>query len=287
MSHKNIINKKDCLLVLIGLIILLCIGTLYDYQIAQALFSPNHLFGIILAGYGYLPAIVCMAIGGILLIITAKTHKQVGKILCYIFGVIFQIAALTVMTIEPMLYIENMNIILSLVIGILLVGSCDYLIIKYTKDTDTKVLNKFIIVMLGVMLTEVIVINVIKVPWARPRMRLIVEHVDVQFQPWYIIGSGLKEQLISTGIASDEFKSFPSGHTGNAACAILLCLLPLICTKLKGKERLLFWSGVILTLLVAYSRMILGAHFLTDVTIGMGVTFVIAYIIVHCVYKKE
>ena len=93
--------------------------------------------------------------------------------------------------------------------------------------------------------------------------------------------------MIYTGIASDEFKSFPTDHTGNAACAILLCLLPLICTKLKGKERPLFWSGVILTLLVAYSRMILGAHFLTDVTIGMGVTFVIAYIIVHCVYKKE
>ena len=81
--------------------------------------------------------------------------------------------------------------------------------------------------------------------------------------------------------------SFPSGHTGNAACALLLGVLPVICQKLKGKENLLFFIGVIFTLIVAFSRIIVGAHFLTDVTIGMSVTFLIEVIFVYKLWKKD
>ena len=173
MKYKNIFVKKDCLFIFIGLFVMLCVGTLYDYQISEAIYNPNSLFGIIFASFGQLPAMLCMAIGGILLIITAKTHKTVGKILCYIFGVLLQIFAVFAIAMDPVLYIENMNIILSLFIGIVFVILCDYFIMKYTKDIDVKELNKMIIILLGVMLCEIILINVLKVPWARPRMRLI------------------------------------------------------------------------------------------------------------------
>ena len=48
----------------------------------------------------------------------------------------------------------------------------------------------------------------------------------------------MKNYLMALGVAAEEFKSFPSGHTGNAACAILLVILPLVCQKLKGKENI-------------------------------------------------
>ena len=64
-------------------------------------------------------------------------------------------------------------------------------------------------------------------------------------------------------------------------------VLPVICQKLKGKENLLFFIGVIFTLTVAFSRIIVGAHFLTDVTIGMSVTFLIEVIFVYKLWKKD
>lgn len=136
------------------------------------------------------------------------------------------------------------------------------------------------------MFLEMIIINIIKIPWARPRMRMITAQNQV-FQPWWVIGSDMKDHLMALGIAAEEFKSFPSGHTGNAACALLLGVLPVICQKLKGKENLLFFIGVIFTLTVAFSRIIVGAHFLTDVTIGMSVTFLIEVIFVYKLWKKD
>ena len=118
-------------------------------------------------------------------------------------------------------------------------------------------------------------------------MRMIVQQPFASFQPWWIIGSDMKNHLMALGVAAEEFKSFPSGHTGNAACAILLVILPLVCQKLKGKENILFFIGIIFTLIVAFSRIIMGAHFLTDVTIGMSVTLIIEMLLIHILWKKE
>lgn len=52
-----------------------------------------------------------------------------------------------------------------------------------------------------------------------------------------------EKKLMAEGVSSDEFRSFPSGHTACAACAMLIGLLP---TLRKGKEkrtRLLFILG--------------------------------------------
>ncbi len=186
---------------------------------------------------------------------------------------------------DPMLYIPHMSIVLSLIIAVILVGVVNFIMLKLTQDANRQQIKKVIILFIGVMFLEMIIINIIKIPWARPRMRMITAQNQV-FQPWWVIGSDMKDHLMALGIAAEEFKSFPSGHTGNAACALLLGVLPVICQKLKGKENLLFFIGVIFTLTVAFSRIIVGAHFLTDVTIGMSVTFLIEVIFVYKLWKK-
>ena len=115
---------------------------------------------------------------------------------------------------------------------------------------------------------------------------MISSRHDVSFQPWWVIGNAMKEQLLTLGVASEEFKSFPSGHTANTACAMLLCVLPLLNRKLKGKENLLFFIGVCFTFLVALSRIIMGAHFLTDVVTGMAISLVIQMIMARVIFKN-
>lgn len=117
-------------------------------------------------------------------------------------------------------------------------------------------------------------------------MRMISSRHDVSFQSWWVIGNTMKDQLMALGVASEEFKSFPSGHTANAACAMLLCVLPLLNSHLEGKENLLFFIGVCFTFFVALSRIIMGAHFLTDVVTGMAISLVIQMIMARVIFKN-
>ena len=122
-----------------------------------------------------------------------------------------------------------------------------------------------------------LLINIIKVPWGRVRMRLIVSTGNESyFTNWWQAGTALKKRLVAAGVSSDEFRSFPSGHTACAACAMLLTLLPTLYRRLHDKEPLFMAIGAGWTLLGAFSRLRMGAHFLSDVsvsallTIGLG-----------------
>ena len=104
-------------------------------------------------------------------------------------------------------------------------------------------------------------------------MRLIASTGNASyFTPWWKAGSALKNQLVAEGVSSDEFRSFPSGHTACAACAMLVALLPTVSKLFKGKEKRLGLLGCLWTAIVAFSRLRMGAHFLTDVTMAWLVT---------------
>ena len=283
----KIFNKKNCLSIGIFLTILMLIGSFLDYQISSTLYNPNSIFGIFFASYGQLPAMLCICIGGTLLIRVSQSCQSFIKGLCFILGILLNVLAIAGISLDPMLYISHMSIGLSIMIAIVIVMIGDIVSFKISKDTPKNELKKIILLLLGTTFLELLIINIIKIPWSRPRMRMIVQQPFASFQPWWIIGSHMKNHFMALGVAAEEFKSFPSGHTGNAACAILLVILPLVCQKLKGKENILFFIGIIFTLIVAFSRIIMGAHFLTDVTIGMSVTLIIEMLLIHILWKKE
>lgn len=282
-----IYKKKYCIIIGIVLLSLMIIGSFFDYQISQFLYNQNNVFGIFLASYGQLPAMLCFAVGGTLLLHMLDKHKKIEMGLCYFFAVFLNLFAVLGITMDPMLYIQGMPIFVSLVIAIAIVGFIDVLVYRVSKGASKETIKKIIILVLTVVFIELIVINIVKIPWARPRMRMISSRSDASFQPWWIVGSQMKSQLMALGVASEEFKSFPSGHTANAACAMLLCVLPMLNTKLRGKEDLLFFVGVLFAFLVAFSRIIMGAHFVTDVVVGMSVSFIIQIIVVRILFKHQ
>ena len=67
---------------------------------------------------------------------------------------------------------------------------------------------------------------------------------------------------------SDAFRSFPSGHTSAAGLSIALVLLPDLFEKLKKYKVWFYVAPITYTLLVALSRIIVKAHFLSDVLAG-------------------
>lgn len=118
-------------------------------------------------------------------------------------------------------------------------------------------------------------------------MRLVAVDDRAYFMPWWQPGKTLRDTLVDAGVAAEEFKSFPSGHTANASSMMLLCLLPHLSTKLHGKQNILFLIAVIWTSLVAASRIVMGAHYLTDTTVGFATGFIIFIVLCRLLFPPH
>lgn len=287
MKNTNLFEKKPLRIVGVCLISFMLIGTFFDYQISSVLYHPENLFGIVFASYGQVPAMLCLSIAGALLVVLAQPYSVLKKLITYVFALALSLMAIMMTALDPMIYIDEMPFWLSLIIAILLVSLVDILIVKCAKDAKREDIKKIIILLVCTMFLSMLLINMIKIPWGRPRMRMISVTPDAVFQPWWMFGSSAKEHFMALGITAEEFKSFPSGHSGNAACAMLLGVLPLLNNRLRGKETLLFLAGFIFALMVAFSRLTMGAHFLTDITVGIGVTLLIEVCFVRLLWKNN
>ena len=102
-------------------------------------------------------------------------------------------------------------------------------------------------------------------------MRLVASDSRVPFMPWWNPDPSLRDPFVVCGTALDEFKSFPSGHTANASALMLLSLLPQLHPSLASRRHLLFTAGFSWTALVALSRIVTGAHYLTDTVMGFTI----------------
>ena len=124
----------------------------------------------------------------------------------------------------------------------------------------------------------------------RPRYRFLVSSGELPFYSWWEsykeykqfikdnIGQEIAGVTMTEDILKEEFKSFPSGHSGSGA--ILMLFLPyasMVFNKLKGKETLLFYIGFAWSILMAFARMLAGAHYLTDVSMGALIVMVVYF----------
>lgn len=283
-SLRKVYGKHNICIVFAVLVMLMIVGSFADYAFSQAVYNQQNAFGIALAAFGEMPALLAVLISGIFLIIGRNKDKK-GTAIAQLVGGILLVALGTFIGIFiPTVHISNT--IMAALIGLLLVTATAYFAIRITKSAEREMLIKVAIIFILAALGNMIIINIIKIPWGRPRMRLISEEVEAVFQGWWVVGSSAKTKLIEAGISSDEFKSFPSGHTANAAVAMCLPLFALLTDKLKGKETMLFIIGAAWGVLVALSRIIMGAHFITDTTIGFAATYAIILISVYYVLFK-
>ena len=101
------------------------------------------------------------------------------------------------------------------------------------------------------------------------------------FTRWYVRNGQPDEAIINKFIAeypgaSDAFKSFPSGHTCAAGMSYALIMLPdVVDFKHKKAGKIACWvTPIVITMLVAISRIVVGAHYMSDVTLGGTFAFV-------------
>ena len=80
-------------------------------------------------------------------------------------------------------------------------------------------------------------------------------------------------------------KSFASGHTAHAAIGLMLAGLPAAAFKEKPSRRcVVFWAAAAVAALVAFGRIVIGAHFLSDVSCGFALVLALECLAAHIAY---
>lgn len=271
MDRENPLPEKR---VLLGtgafLSIMMVIGSFWDYPISQAIYDPSNPFGLFFAAFGEYPAALGFAAGGAMLLSARNREKRLVGVLQIIGGCWFVLSGAAMAAMLPKGYLD-IPAVLSGGIGLICTALTVWGVARLCRGADRRTVIRVAAVFLLVIFADILVVNLIKIPWGRARMRLVAADDRAYFMPWWQPGKALRDTLVAAGVAAEEFKSFPSGHTANASSLMLLCLLPQLSAKLAGRQTTLFLIGLVWTGLVAASRIVMGAHYLTDTIAGFAV----------------
>lgn len=271
---ERLVARHDWVAVTVLLAIGFVTGSFVDYDLSLALYDPANLYGQVFAMYGMLPLAMTFAMAGALYFrCIDRTLGGARVALLAAMGVIMNVGALYACAHEPVLESADPQWAAFLV-HVVAAAVTDLVVLRAVRGASRSAILRYACLCTFVLALEILLVNVIlKNLWGRPRMRMISVTPDATFQPWWVVGSDMKQTLMAAGVDKEEFRSFPSGHSASAACAMLFAALPAVKSCWLARRELFFWIPAAFMLVVCFSRIFAGAHFLTDVCAGAGITF--------------
>lgn len=135
------------------------------------------------------------------------------------------------------------------------------------------------LIMLLVSCSSFVCVQVVKHVVGRVRFRALDETYS-EFTNFLTI----KEFL--GGLNGDNHKSFPSGHTASAACLLTCSLIPLKLSKNKWMPLITLGLSFLYVIMIALSRVFMGAHYASDVLFGFAFTSA-CYIVCYVIFVKK
>jgi membrane-associated phospholipid phosphatase len=291
--------KKTVLCFTFGVLALFVLGTFFDLAIAGAVYNPGHLFPRLFQLAGALPQygiiIAAPAMIGAFLYANRAALKPAPAF--FTAALALAVTALNIdhiiVEIEEHIALPramSIAIILAMLAGCFLV-SYRYLTGVWTiarradgSAVSRKILSPdaanvqnadaanfadalFIVALIGLAacFAGSLVVDSIKTQWGRQRY-FTMDDAPSQFTPWY------EPVAEPEAPATDDFKSFPSGHSFSAMLALWFALfprfIPLPAKRKRTWTHALFAAALIFALLTMFSRLVYGRHFLSDVTAG-------------------
>ncbi|MEN8242598.1 MAG: phosphatase PAP2 family protein [Chloroflexota bacterium] len=266
----------------IAVLLVLAFGTI-DYNVSVNLVNRDSIWAEFFNMFGEAPFLV-----GLLAFVAALYggRKRSNKILNIVYSILtfpFLLLFTFGLVQAPFRYRyefvesgipQNMQT-LTYVLTLILFAGVVYAVFKIKPETFRKYRRAAGIVALLVV-TEIILVNVLKSIWARPRMRSM-ESFE-QFKYWWQING-------PAAITEEELKSFPSGHTANAFVMVaFLSFLDRNKTKLYRNFAIFALAWGVLT---GISRVVLGAHFLSDVVFSGYLTVMLYFLFEKLINKNK
>lgn len=250
------------------------VGSFIDQALSNAVFSRDNAFGLTMSAIGTIPGYMILAVlGGGFFALGFKDYKKVYRVFLYIIGVLCAGVAIFFTGREffgPNGFTDAAPKIIGYIITTPIAGGCFYLGYRLTKKSNTPYLWLiFAVAAICIFFALVPGVTMIKAIFHRPRFRTLTLYEGIEFHNWWQRCANYKDLMAEYGVISEEFKSFPSGHAGASAVFMLgVCLLPLIDKKYEKLVLPLFYGGLAWVLLVSFTRILVGAHFLSDVSMG-------------------
>ena len=284
---------------------LFTLATFFDYQISEAIarltpgeYLSNNPFGKFFEVVGEAP--LYLIVGFSAVILARASLKIKSKPWAYILFVILfagGIYAYTLMILRATEYVyEHANALdafekvkLMLVLGYATISAglsaLSLFIIFKIPDKHLRGLIAFAVASVLALALSQGFVQSVKVVVGRQRYRAIkvLEYHElnslIDYTKWFEINGKrvVSQEMLNVGIAKDGYKSFPSGHTSSWAMIFMLTVLPDF-LAISEKKRI-FAKGICLivatasTLMLAYTRVLVGAHYTTDVLFAGGFTY--------------
>ncbi len=286
VTARDLVSRRNIYILSAVLIGLFIFGSVSDLAISQVLYDPDSMFGQVLAAYGEVPTFLAWSASGTLFIVGRNPHHTVLRVGQVVFGGGLIAGSVLALTVMPTSYVA-LPLPVTGVLAVAIVGGTVFTVLKVSGDAEQAFLIRVGVVLFLVPAIQVVVVTALKIFWERPRMRMITVTESAGFMPWWQPGYPARSALMAQGVLADEFKSFPSGHTSNATTLLLLTSLSALSTRLRDKAGLFFWVGAAWGFAVAFSRIIMGAHFLTDTIAGFTVTFVAVLIVYQVAFPDN
>ena len=263
MERKNQLKQRYRYFLILQ-IVLLTFGTFFDLTLSQTFYNRGSLFSEFFKIFGELPMTL---LGLSSAMIRFQSNKNKSRIAYGILAILFAL----MVGFQIPFYLGIDSKIIALILSVLLLVFVYYYLSNL--DTETKErFNENAGKILWAAFLSIFVINIIKIFWGRMRYFAMVEAQNyTSFSPWY---------LPQAKASSDVFKSFPSGHSANAAMILMINGLN---TNEQNDRKIFVLSGLWLVL-VQFSRIVDGAHFLSDVAMGAFIGLSIQYILK---FKKQ
>ena len=304
-------KKRWIFIPVVGLfIVTLILGSFFDLQINQAIYDRYNGFGLFMSAFGESPVYAFMGTIGFGYFWLTKHYKKVWQ---RIILIVLFIAAIGICTYYQGHHIFCVNAyitesktlkLLGYGIGLLfaLLGAlAGYFLFKNSQLQPKQLL--YILVFLTLVIAVAVGINQLaKIFMSRPRFRFLADNdvIASSFKNWWDMSGrsvrdswvGKEDTISGAIITKEEFKSFPSGHMTNTTAIIaIMAMLPVINEHIKVKQEIMLVIGLVWALILGFSRMLVGAHFLSDVSMGALLTVVVFYalneIFLHFYNKLE
>ena len=290
MKKDNISQILLNIVMLMFFGVLFVTGTFFDEAVARTVFSPGNTVIAVITSTGLIPYFTApMLFSGALYerAVHSSQGKAVKVILCTVC-VLFTLGvgfigggAICDRNCFGMLFPSiNRNNPVILLVSAVLEYPLFFVGYHFAKKSEDKLLTQKIICLFIILLTAFLAMQVLKHTFHRPRYRTVVlGYEGIGFMPWYTPFEGSEELAALYDINADEFLSFPSGHSILSVSAMyILPSFMWLFPKLKGRYSILALSGAVFGIIIMTTRMILGAHYLSDVSMGAIIAAVLGLV---------
>ena len=273
-------------------IITLIIGSFNDLAFSQAIVNQESVFGKFFETFGHLiPFCIIPGVGVIFFKVFFPKEKVIFKVL----GIAILAITLIGGTILAHHYIGpdkewygyRLHDPWGYIVGAIIMIAFALIFFLIIKSDNPELMIRTALVLLLGMVIQAILIEVIKKFNGRPRYRFLIdESLNTQgetFRNWWVFKPG-------TAI-DDAHKSWPSGHSGTVVQTLLYPLLfPLLKKQNNIIKVVLYAFGPVYIFLMVFARILVGAHFLSDVYTGciLGIiSLLIPWFLGHKLFRKK